>query len=129
MENWFVPITFLPAIGLLIMSTSNLVVSLNEELHFLRDKKMQDPNVKKKINQLGKLTRAMVSMYISASLFTLAGIVLAIEFFADYLNESIGVWLSCAGAFFLLAAMIILIFFSINAVKIRREQHMAHNKD
>jgi len=35
MEKWYLPITILPGIGLLIISTSNLTVSLNEEMEEL----------------------------------------------------------------------------------------------
>lgn len=35
MENWYLPITIVPGVGLLILSTSNLMVILSDELNGL----------------------------------------------------------------------------------------------
>jgi len=40
--EWYGPLTILPAIGLLILSTSRFIISLNEEVSKLEGDKIKD---------------------------------------------------------------------------------------
>ena len=60
MIDWYAPLTFLPAIGLLIMSTSSFIVSLNDEIYRLEEPEDCDfAIIQLKLKQLKKLGLAM----------------------------------------------------------------------
>ena len=54
--EWYGPLTILPAIGLLILSTSRFIISWNEEVTKLEEDKMKDFEIiRLKLAQLKKL--------------------------------------------------------------------------
>jgi hypothetical protein len=72
MDSWIFPLTILPGIGLIIMSTTNWSVALAGEIERL----LEDPDcsraiVKRKIRQLGLLNTALVALYVAAALCAL----------------------------------------------------------
>ena len=118
MDSWIVPITLLPGIGLLIMSTSNLVVSLSEEIDHLEHRHLKMiPIIELKINQLDLLNKALVGLYISAGLFTLGGMIMGI-----YPEEQFVKWLLGVGVLIVFISLVLLIIYSFRSVKIRRIQ-------
>jgi len=73
MENWYLPITMVPGIGLLILSTSNLMVTLSNEINIMIENSKEQSIILKKLKQLKLLNMAMVFFYIAvASLLTSA---------------------------------------------------------
>lgn len=73
--EWYGPLTVLPAIGLLIMSTSNFIVSLNSEIIELgKAEKMKEDIIRLKLKQLKRLGVANASFYAASLLFLLAGL-------------------------------------------------------
>ena len=53
MDNWYIPITIIPGIGLLILSTSNLMVALSTEINTLiHNTDENDVIINKKLIQL-----------------------------------------------------------------------------
>ncbi|MFT7050169.1 MAG: hypothetical protein ACJAZK_000760 [Psychroserpens sp.] len=61
MENWYLPITIVPGIGLLILSTTNLMVTLSNELSGLINEQSKDDSIiHRKLAQLKTLNRTMV---------------------------------------------------------------------
>ena len=74
MEKWYLPITIIPAVGLLLISTSNLINGLSQEIaQMIKDKNPRlEDIIEMKITQLGRLNRAMVGFYISAACLVLA---------------------------------------------------------
>ena len=75
MENWYLPITIVPGIGLLILSTSNLIVTLSNELSgLIKEHSKDEPIILRKLVQLKILNRAMVFFYISVACLAIAGI-------------------------------------------------------
>ena len=79
--DWYIPITILPAVGLLIVSTTAQMMSLSAEIGGILSEKCTPFEHKLsgvKIKQLTRLTRATALLYISAACFVLAGIIGAI---------------------------------------------------
>ena len=73
--EWYGPLTVLPAIGLLIMSTTNFIVSLNSEIVDLE--KQESPKkeiILLKLAQLKRLGFANASFYAASLLFLFAGL-------------------------------------------------------
>jgi hypothetical protein len=74
MNTWYLPITILPGIGLLIISTSSLIVSLNNELErLLEEAKTNELLIQKKLSQMRLLTYSMSGFYVSTAMMVLSG--------------------------------------------------------
>lgn len=119
MTEWYIPITILPGVGLLIMSTSGLVANLSNEIAALIKENCTEHKrlIEKKIDQLTRLNRAMVGLYFSSGSLVLSGILKAA------LPEIIiPEWLLFLGALLLFGALYFLMRYSIMAVKIRKQQ-------
>lgn len=115
MNTWYLPITILPGIGLLIISTSTLIVSLNEELEgLLTDAQINQGLIHKKLSQMKLLTYSMTGFYISTALMVLSGLV-------SFSTVSLGIGsaILISGIFFIFLSLISLVVYSVRAVKIR----------
>lgn len=123
--EWYGPLTVLPAIGLLIMSTSNFIVSLNSEIIALEQQKQ--PNIiiiELKLIQLKRLGIANASLYASALLFLIAGlakVILSIDQLFDYFMLS-GVISTTIGLTFLF-------IHSLKSVSIRQKHLELRSKE
>ena len=122
MENWYVPITIVPAIGLLILSTSNLLVALSNEIKNLLDSEVnREELMSRKLSQLKVLSNVMVALYISVACFVISGLLAG-------LFQSIGrtfdgaLYISIGGILCALFGLGALIMYSFRAVKIRQDQ-------
>lgn len=74
--NWYIPITLLPGISLLLLATVTLTVSLNAEIKDMLDRNNCDTDIlRKKLYQLKKLTIAQTGIYISIAMFVFAGLI------------------------------------------------------
>ncbi len=121
METWYLPITILPGIGLLILSTSNLIISLNEEMErLLIEADKFQILINRKLSQMRLLTYGLSGLYFSTALMVLSGIV---SFSNRYDLNAVGMTGSVvllAGVGFIFLSLIILIIYSARAVTIRR---------
>ncbi len=123
MQEWYLPITILPAIGMIILSTTSQMMALSSEINDLLKEKCTDFEhaiSAKKIKQLGLLTRASALLYLAAGIYVLSGI-----FGAVLENESlldVPSLLLYAGTLLVFAAFILLIIYAFKAVRIRRLQ-------
>lgn len=122
MENWYLPITIVPGIGLLILSTSNLMLMLSNEINTIINNKSGDESIiSRKLSQLKLLNRSMVFFYISVACLVSSGLITG-------LNTSIGskttitIYISIVGIIVFLLGLISLIIYSYRAVNIRQEQ-------
>jgi hypothetical protein len=117
--EWYAPLTVLPALGLIILSTSNFIVALNTELIDLENESAPKLAViKAKIQQMRRLGIANVSLYVSVFLFLVAGM-------SNAVTSSDGVFFGImflAVACFSIAIFTLLIH-AIKAVKIR-DRHL-----
>jgi len=125
--QWYLPITVLPGIALIILSTTNLWVSLSEELERLESIYKKDEMKKiinRKIGQLSLLNIAMMMEYLSALLMVFAGMISGwIQVVASEQTAEIWtIWLTIISVLALIVALVILVNYSLKALAIRREQ-------
>jgi len=114
---WYLPITILPGIALLILSTTNLITVLNDEISKLNLKKdFYKSVIKKKINQLKLLIIIILGLYISTFLMVLSGLLTAIEF---NLSLNLPKIILLIGVLVLFVAIVLLIVYTIRSYKIR----------
>ncbi len=123
-ESWILPITLIPGVALLMVSTSSLSIALSDEITRLINTTIDDDKeiIEKKISQLQVLSKAMIAFYISIASFALSAIISGFK--AAYWNstEDIGSGFLSIGIIILLFGSGMLINYSVKAVKIKREQ-------
>jgi hypothetical protein len=108
---WISPLLLLPGAGLLVMSTSQRFNRLHDEIHHL----LEDKSEMHKETYLHLLKRAnyfrntLVLLYISISLFAIAGLVGGITSGLTNFSFYLTVILTIAGIFCLATAAILLI--------------------
>lgn len=124
--EWFIPITILPAVGLLIVSTTAQMMGISTEIsNILSDRctRFEHKISALKIKQLTRLTRATALLYISAACFVLAGILGAILPEDMELDQQIPQFVLLGGVIMMLGALGILIKYGVKTISIRRMQH------
>lgn len=115
--EWYIPITILPGIGFLILSTANFIVSLNIEIKELEgENKTNYIIIKQKIKQLKKLSYSLIGQYIASFSLVIGGIVA--KAFNDKGTTNYFVF---SGVIILALSLVLLIVYSIKALKIRQE--------
>ena len=124
MENWYIPITILPGIGLLILSTSNQLIALSTEIaERLKLKVCNDLITKRKLKQLKSLNKGLVGLYIGAGSMATSGMLSRFQNFNFYkISQNIGLTLMLLGVLSIFISIAYLIIYSIRAVKIRQNQ-------
>ena len=123
MSEWFFPMTLLPGVGLLIMSTSNLDMGLRNEVAMLLHEPESNPTViKQKIKQLSRLNLSLTAFYISCATLVMSGLISGI-------GQNYGTAAETGSELFLyfsilciFVALILLMIYSGKAVKIKRRQ-------
>jgi hypothetical protein len=117
--EWYIPISLLPGIAILIMSTGNFIVALNAELKELKKQfTLYEVIIKLKIQQLRRLSIAIAGLYLSVFVFTLLG------FFIWFGVPEVIDYIVLVIAFLIMTyAVFLLVSFSIRAIKIR-DLHM-----
>ena len=127
MQEWYLPITILPALGMLILSTTSQMMTLSSEINSLLEVKctpFQHLVSDKKLKQLGLLTRAGALLYLASGLYVLSGILGALfETKSFYDAPSLLLYL---GTILVFVAFILLIIYAFRAVGIRKFQ-FEHN--
>lgn len=119
--DWFIPITILPGIGMLVLSTTNQMMALSGEIERLLAAEKDDFQlhiIDLKISQLARLTQASTLLYISAAFYVLSGIAAAVLAIAEADK-----WILVCGVIVTFMALALLITYSYKAIKIRRSQH------
>ncbi len=128
MTAWYLPITIIPGIGMLIMSTAMQVTNLSQEIQQLVTQQCSDFQhqiASRKIKQLGLLTRAKALLYVATGCFVLSGILGVVFESNSYLSVP-GIVLY-VGALLIFLSITFLIIFSFRAIKIRKDQFI-HNQ-
>lgn len=119
MENWYLPITLVPGVGLLILSTSNLMVILSDELSgLIKDQCKDDLIIHRKLAQLKTLNRAMVLFYIAVACLAISGLIGSLQFKI----KNSATYISVLGIVIMLLGLLSLIKYSYRAVSIRQDQ-------
>ena len=123
MQEWYLPITILPGLGMLILSTTSQMMSLSREISGLLEHKcseFQHLISDKKLRQLGLVTRASVLLYIATGAYVLSGILGALlDGNSFYDLPSLTLYLGTISVFM---AIILLIIYAFRAVAIRKLQ-------
>lgn len=117
MDNWYIPITILPGVALLILSTSNLMIALSGEIRQRIESKMKAETTIRKLRQLKMLSRSLVCFYVGAACMVGAGVQ---NLFS--VNQLITEILLMVGAVCIFIAVSFLIVFSLRAVRIRQDE-------
>ncbi len=129
MENWYLPITLVPGIGLLILSTSNLMLTLSTEIStIITNIDGDNPIISRKLNQLKKLNMTMVLLYISVACLVVAGLLGGVSSSIGVENNIV-LYIAILGILFILSALSLLIVYSFRAISIRQDQFKDHIKN
>jgi len=119
-NNWLLPITLLPGIALLVLSTVTISVSLTRDISDLIERGGNEKVSAARIAQLGLVNKALIFLYLSIALITLSGIAGAHWERFDLGRFSIPLVISGIALLFL--AMILLIVYAFRSVYIRKAQ-------
>ncbi|MEO0570808.1 MAG: DUF2721 domain-containing protein [Bacteroidota bacterium] len=123
MENWYVPITIVPGIGLLLMSTSNLLGQLSTEIkNLLAEHDDYEALLHRKLKQLKLVNVAMVFLYASVAFFVISGLIAGLYQSTNSMGDNIPIYFSVGGILSCLTALVLLIIFSFRAVSIKQDQ-------
>ncbi len=113
--EWYLPITILPAVALIVLSTSNFIIALNREVALLEyDREKFKYIIKLKLKQLKLLGIANGFLYGSALVFLVAGISKILAFVNEFF-----IYLILSGVVLITIALTILFFYSVKSVSIR----------
>ena len=126
MQDWYIPITILPGICLLILSTSNIMIDLGNELKSLiRDSKEESELIERKLKQLKFINRAMVLLYLSVGSIIVSALLsgLSVE---SGVSSKLNIYVLFLGVAFAFVALLTLVTYSFRAVKLRQDQY--HDK-
>ena len=116
--EWYLPMTIIPGIGLLILSTSNIMLSTNAEItHLLSDKEKYLPTIEAKLVQLKRLSVSIVFLYFGVLLFLFTGILKVLS----PSQEAGAKVLLLLGVMAVTASILILLVHSVKAVSIRQK--------
>lgn len=129
--QWYLPITILPGLGMLILSTTSQMMGLSNEIGTLLANKcseFQHMISERKIKQLGLLTRASALMYLSAGCYVLSGILGAISQEQMILSNWAN-YILYFGTLLVFIALSLLIIYAFRAVSIRKLQHEKNLND
>jgi len=124
-EAWYLPLTVLPGVGLLLVSTASLQVALSNEITQLINKHSAKMEViiALKINQLDLINKAMVGLYIGAASFILATILFSASRFSDLGGAALDL-LILIGVLAIFVALVLLSLYAARAVKIKKRQFL-----
>ncbi len=116
--EWYVPMTILPGLGLIILSTSNFLISLNGEIMQLcEDIESNREIIDLKVIQMKRLSVTMSFLYSSVLSFLLAGL----SGVTNFVGKTLFQGLMIVGVGFVTIAIIVLLIYSIKAVGIRQQ--------
>lgn len=125
MDNWIIPLTLLPGIGMMIMSTSHLSTAISQEISGLISAQACDTHlVEQKISQMSLLNRALVALYLGTASFAITGLIGGISTVQDLMIKDTFTVCLIIGIGCLLVATIFLITFSIRAIRIKKNQYL-----
>jgi hypothetical protein len=116
--QWIVPITTIPGIALIVLSTSSLLISLNKEISFLNmEKEKYREIIDLKIIQLKRLNWSLVLLYIGILFFLISGVMGAVTEPDDHFTFSGMI----AGVLVLILAIVLLIIYGFKSIYIRQK--------
>lgn len=121
MQEWYVPITILPGICLLILSTSNIMIDLSREIKSLITEN-ESLLIERKLQQLKLINRAMALLYLSVVSFVLSALFSGLKENAGW-NSQVDIYVLFLGILIAVLALLSLMIYSFRAVKLRQDQY------
>ncbi len=125
--EWYLPITIIPGVGMLINSTTTQIMALSAEINKLVSNSCNDFQhsiADRKIKQLSLVTKANFFLYLSIAFYVFSGILgVVTETKSNLSFPNLALYI---GTFSIFIALILLTLFSFRSVKIRQEQ-FEHN--
>ncbi|CAI8166510.1 MAG: Uncharacterised protein [Bacteroidota bacterium] len=117
--EWYIPFTIIPGVGLIILSTSNILLSLNSEITNLKTTKEKKYKriIELKLNQLKKLSWAAALQYAGLFNFLFSGIIAALAPQFSLISKYVLV----LGGLSIGASIFLLIVYSFKAINIRQQ--------
>ena len=128
--NWYLPITIIPGLGMLILSTVTQLLNLSAEINALVSQEcsiFQHEISKQKIKQLGLLTRANALLYLATGSYVLSGI-LGVIFESESMISIPSITLYI-GTILIFISITLLIIYAFRAVKIRQDQFVNNQEN
>ncbi len=123
MDQWIFPLTVLPGIGLLIMSTTNWAIALTGEINdLLHDPSCDADILRRKVEQLQLINLALVALYFCTALFALSGFFGVVSLINMHENQTLFALIISLGMLCLLFATGLLILYGFRAVGIKTTQ-------
>lgn len=123
MQEWYIPITILPGICLLILSTSNIMIDLSREIKgLISEKEQASLLIERKLKQLKLVNRAMALLYLSVGSFVISALLSGIKAHTDWEFKA-DVYVLLIGILFSILALASLLLYSFRAVKLRQDQY------
>lgn len=117
MENWYLPITMIPGLGLLVLSTSNIMIALSNEIDSIIELNKDSAIIRRKLAQLKLLNKAMVFFYIAIASLLISAILKGL-----FNLEETTFFISAFAVVLALIGLFSLILYSFRAVRIRQDQ-------
>ena len=117
MENWYLPITIIPGLGLLVLSTSNMMIALSNEIDSIIELNKDSAIIRRKLAQLKLLNKAMVFFYIAIASLLISAILKGL-----FNLEETTFFISAFAVVLALIGLFSLILYSFRAVRIRQDQ-------
>ncbi len=115
--QWYLPMTIIPGIGLIILSTSNLMLNLNSEISQLKHEGEHVKNIiSLKLGQLKTLSWSIVFQYLGVILFLFSGLLMSM-----FAQAPLAKGLLVAGVSVVSISIFLLLIYSIKAVSIRQK--------
>ncbi len=115
--EWYGPLTILPAVALIILSTSTFIVALNNEIAVMEtDPKCNPEIIVKKIKQLKRLGIANGFLYGSALIFLIAGMLKML-----IASDKLFLFTMLAGVMLITVALFFLVVHSVKSINIRQK--------
>ncbi len=123
--DWYIPITIVPAVGLIILSTSNLLIALSTEIkELIKVENARESLIQVKLKQLKRLSWAMIFLYVSVASFVISGLIAGLYQSGHQMVSDVAIYIVVIGIFMALTALFILIAYALNALKIRQNQFL-----
>lgn len=123
MNEWYIPITILPGICLLILSTSNIMIDLSGEVRLLiKENTATSLLIERKLKQLKLINQAMVFLYLSVGGFVISGLLSGVSENLGSHNNA-GLYILFLGMTLAMLALLSLMVYSFRAVRLRQNQY------
>lgn len=113
--DWYIPLIALPGQALLVLSTSNFILHLYEEIRRIKGENQNQKFASDKLKQIKTLNLGLILQYVAILMFVTAAI-------AGYMEQWVfAVFVLMTGLICFVIAILLLIKFSVKAFKIRLE--------